>query len=360
MFAQNYTDQNFTNYLKPRDDKNASGQKTGFNYYPFGLKHTGYNNYPAENIYSNSYKYQYNGKEFQNELGLNWTSMDFRNYDASIGRYMNPDLLSELAPMHNPYRFGFNNPVYWADPTGLYEETKNGIKITDKDEIAAYQQLVADNPNASVNEIINMIEFDETGTFYLELDEVVVTQTSKAEANKADNTFGSWVKHTSSAKSGAKAGFNRAGGTWRATNGSYNGNKLSVKHYESSWNGGSKASIKTYNGKLIAKAVGKGSVAVTVVMGTVSIYDGVKADGGKFGKNASKATGETAGGIIGGLAGASEGAAIGAVIGSVIPGLGTGVGAVIGGIIGGISGGYGGSILGGAAAEEAYEHIEEH
>lgn len=31
------------------------------------------------------------------------------------------DRLTELAPGITPYRFGFNNPNYWADPTGLFE-----------------------------------------------------------------------------------------------------------------------------------------------------------------------------------------------------------------------------------------------
>jgi hypothetical protein len=39
------------------------------NYYLFGLKHNGYNN--ALNG-SSSYKYKYNGKELQDELGLNF------------------------------------------------------------------------------------------------------------------------------------------------------------------------------------------------------------------------------------------------------------------------------------------------
>ncbi len=47
--------------------------------------------------------------------------MDFRQYDNALGRFHNMDRLTELAPGITPYRFGFNNPNYWSDPTGLFE-----------------------------------------------------------------------------------------------------------------------------------------------------------------------------------------------------------------------------------------------
>lgn len=31
------------------------------------------------------------------------------------------DMMTELAPDHTPYRYGFNNPVFWQDRTGLFE-----------------------------------------------------------------------------------------------------------------------------------------------------------------------------------------------------------------------------------------------
>jgi RHS repeat-associated protein len=87
------------------------------NYYPFGLKHNGYNT----DISGLANKYRYNYREYQSELGLNLTAMDFRQYDAALGRFNGMDRLTELAPGMTPYRFGFNNPTYWSDPTGLFE-----------------------------------------------------------------------------------------------------------------------------------------------------------------------------------------------------------------------------------------------
>ena len=71
---------------------------------------------------SDSYKYKYNGKEWQDELGLNVTAMDFRQYYNAIGRFNGIDVLSEMQYSHTPYHFGYNNPVYWADPPGLISD----------------------------------------------------------------------------------------------------------------------------------------------------------------------------------------------------------------------------------------------
>jgi RHS repeat-associated protein len=85
------------------------------NYYPFGLKHNSYNvdNFQPE------YKYQYNGKEMQDELGLNMYDYGNRNYDPAIGRFMNIDPLIELMKDNSTYSFAFNNPVYFEDYEGL-------------------------------------------------------------------------------------------------------------------------------------------------------------------------------------------------------------------------------------------------
>jgi hypothetical protein len=86
------------------------------NYYPFGLKHNGYNPITP----TPDYKYKYNAKELQEELGLNVTAMDYRQYDSAIGRFLGIDLLSELTPSETPNHFGHNNPVFFSDPSGLW------------------------------------------------------------------------------------------------------------------------------------------------------------------------------------------------------------------------------------------------
>lgn len=42
-------------------------------------------------------------------------------YDNALGRFHNIDKMTDIMPSLSPYRFAFNNPVLWNDPTGLLE-----------------------------------------------------------------------------------------------------------------------------------------------------------------------------------------------------------------------------------------------
>ncbi len=85
------------------------------NFYPFGLKQEGYNTVKTgvEN------KYKYNGKELQDELGLNMYDYGARNYDPAIGRWMNIDPLAEKSRRFSTYVYALNNPIFFIDPDGM-------------------------------------------------------------------------------------------------------------------------------------------------------------------------------------------------------------------------------------------------
>lgn len=85
------------------------------NYYPFGLKHNGYN----LNGSTAPNKYKFQGQELQDEFGLNWYSFKWRNYDAAIGRFMSIDPLADKYNWMTPYQFSSNQCVHAPELEGL-------------------------------------------------------------------------------------------------------------------------------------------------------------------------------------------------------------------------------------------------
>ncbi|QQQ28095.1 DUF6443 domain-containing protein [Chryseobacterium indoltheticum] len=84
------------------------------NYYPFGLKHEGYNALAG----NTNFQYKYNGKELQETGNLDY---GWRQYMPDVGRWFGIDPMAEKSHAITPYRFAFNNPMSYTDPDGLWE-----------------------------------------------------------------------------------------------------------------------------------------------------------------------------------------------------------------------------------------------
>jgi RHS repeat-associated protein len=91
----------------------SSENKEENNYYPFGLEHKGYG--PAS---TSNHPYKFGGKEFNEELGLDWYDVSARNYDPALGRWMNIDPFVELYFAKSPYIYALNTPINAIDDDG--------------------------------------------------------------------------------------------------------------------------------------------------------------------------------------------------------------------------------------------------
>ena len=61
----------------------------------------------------------FQGQKLDDELGLNWLSFKYRNYDPAIGRFFNIDPLAEDYNYQSPYNFAENRVIDGIELEGL-------------------------------------------------------------------------------------------------------------------------------------------------------------------------------------------------------------------------------------------------
>lgn len=92
-------------------------------YYPFGYKMPGLSYQTgAEN------KFTYNGKELEDEFGLDWYHYGARFYDPTVGRWWVIDPMDEFP---SPYAYVGNTPIMLVDPNGMNSDDppENGATV---------------------------------------------------------------------------------------------------------------------------------------------------------------------------------------------------------------------------------------
>jgi RHS repeat-associated protein len=111
-------------------DTNSSGIASTLqlsDYYPFGMTFKNPNQIKVEPT-----QYLYNGKELQEDFGLNLSDYGARMYDPSLGRWHCVDPLGELFYNKTPYGYVSNNPISRIDPTGMADTDIFGRNKTDE------------------------------------------------------------------------------------------------------------------------------------------------------------------------------------------------------------------------------------
>lgn len=83
-------------------------------YYPFGLNMEG----NWQGGLNGQNKYQYNGKELNQDFGLDWNDYGARFYDPAIARWQTLDMLADNYQQSSPYVYVLNRPTIAIDPDG--------------------------------------------------------------------------------------------------------------------------------------------------------------------------------------------------------------------------------------------------
>jgi RHS repeat-associated protein len=99
-------------------------------YYPFGHRITPLSNQPVNLGTERNNAFLYNGKEFNDDFGLNWYDYGARFYDPQIGRFHSVDPKAEEYSFQSPYAYAANNPILFIDENGenpSIEETMKGL-----------------------------------------------------------------------------------------------------------------------------------------------------------------------------------------------------------------------------------------
>ncbi len=116
-----YHDANGDDHITVSTDPMITEVVEESNYYPFGLKHKGYNDNsvpPLGNSVAQKYK-TFQGQEFTEDLGLNIHEWKYRISDPAIGRFWQVDPLAEDYVHNGVYNFSENRVIDGVELEGL-------------------------------------------------------------------------------------------------------------------------------------------------------------------------------------------------------------------------------------------------
>ncbi len=174
------------------------------------------------------------------------------------------DILGEIAYDYTPYRYGFNNPVFWQDRTGLFETYRDAFKFLESNKLKGKIYLLNEK-DSSQGFVVTVIGGEFDGQSFYDFHSPLESSKKKGGGGYGDNNVSESSANSESSgfidKANWMAGtigtaFEFTPGSFRLGNGAYNGNVFSPKYYPSGWTGGSIARIRTYNIAKIGKGLG--------------------------------------------------------------------------------------------------------
>lgn len=148
-------------------------------YYPFGLTISPLS-YQKQlpSLAQNKNKYQLQGQEKQEELGLGWYQFKSRMFDPAIGKFSAIDPLAENSPSESDYGYLGGNPVTRIDPDGKAYMDYN-LELLIGSELRAYN-------NQAQNQYSRNLVFDAQASGFLR-----GTPTTSMAYNSSYSLYGS-------------------------------------------------------------------------------------------------------------------------------------------------------------------------
>jgi len=241
------------------------------------------------------FRFGFNTQEKDKEVYSNneTYTATFWEYDGRLGRRWNLDPIFQI--WESSYACFNNNPLLVIDLNG---DNPNPYKVKKGDNLST----IAKNNGTTVGKLLDLNKnIKDPNKIYVGQNiNLPLLSTSKGATHKNENNW-----YEPSGKINLFLGTastiveNVGTGSFRLTNGISNGGNFSFKYYSSSWTGGSRAKITTYNIGNVAKFIGKGTFYLGLGMDVLGVLEYRKNPNSKNAVHPAKAGLNTGMGIYG-------------------------------------------------------------
>jgi RHS repeat-associated protein len=99
--------------IAPTEDAGYSAVQQETHYYPYGMRMS-----QLSNSANSTNKYLFNNKLLDENFGLYWYDLHWRNYDPALCRFHTQDRFSDKYYSLSNYQYCLNNPLKFIDPDG--------------------------------------------------------------------------------------------------------------------------------------------------------------------------------------------------------------------------------------------------